>query len=392
MSSYELQHAASRMPAGSTAGRSGTTIAGLARRLQVRRPMKPSPLAVPNKRPVARSAGPASPAVSVVIPTCERRALLRRCLDAVLAQELDGGSFEVIVVDDAHDSETLHMIRELQSEPTAEGDRPAPDILYLRPRGGRGPAVARNRGWRNARAELIAFTDDDTVPEPGWLANGLGTMAQAPEWSAACGRVVVPLDSPKHRPTNRELMTLGLQDTDFMTANVFVRRRALEEIAGFDEQFTRPWREASDLQFRLARDAGEVGRCDDAVVLHPTHPESWGVCLRQQRNVYFDALLYKKHRRLYRERIRRVPPWRYYAIVALAVAALIAAALGGPGVALGCAGGAAALVLELAWRRLRDTSLAPRHLAEIVATSALVPFLSVYWRLRGAWRFRVLFL
>jgi len=170
--------------------------------------MKPSLVAVPNKRPVARCADPASPAVSVVIPTCGRRALLRRCLDAVLAQELDGASFEVIVVDDGHDSETLHMIRELQNEPVAEGDRPAPDILYLRPRSGRGPAVARNRGWRNARAELIAFTDDDTVPQPGWLASGLATMAQAPAWSAACGRVVVPRASPKHGPTDHESTTL----------------------------------------------------------------------------------------------------------------------------------------------------------------------------------------
>ena len=354
--------------------------------------MKPSLVAVPNKRPVARCADPASPAVSVVIPTCGRRALLRRCLDAVLAQELDGASFEVIVVDDGHDSETLHMIRELQNEPVAEGDRPAPDILYLRPRSGRGPAVARNRGWRNARAELIAFTDDDTVPQPGWLASGLATMAQAPAWSAACGRVVVPRASPKHGPTDDESTTLGVQESDLVTANAFVRRCALEQIGGFDEQFTRPWREGSDLQFTLARDAGEVGRCDDAVVLHPARSENWGVCLRRQRNVYFDALLYKKHRRLYRERIGRSPPWRHYAIVALAAASPIAAALGSRGVALGCAGAAAALVLELAWRRLRETSLAPRHVAQTVATSALVPFLSVYWRLRGAWRFRVLFL
>ena len=45
-----------------------------------------------------------------------------------------------------------------------------------------------------------------------------------------------------------------------------------------------------------------------------------------------------------------------------------------------------------AWRRLEGASRRPSHVAEMVVTSALIPFLSIYWRLRGAWRFRVLFL
>jgi hypothetical protein len=114
--------------------------------------------------------------------------------------------------------------------------------------------------------------------------------------------------------------------------------------------------------------------------------------LRQQRNAYFDALLYKKHRQLYRDRIRRVPPWRYYAIVALTAAALVCAVLGQFDGALASAVVAVVLVLEFAWQRLRETSLAPRHVLEMLITSALIPFLSVYWRVRGALRFRVLFL
>jgi hypothetical protein len=57
------------------------------------------------------------------------------------------------------------------------------------------------------------------------------------------------------------------------------------------------------------------------VVEHPVRPERWGVCLRQQKNVFFDALLYKKHPKLYRERILHAPPWDYYLIVALTLAA-----------------------------------------------------------------------
>jgi hypothetical protein len=128
------------------------------------------------------------------------------------------------------------------------------------------------------------------------------------------------------------------------------------------------------------------------VVLHPVRREPWGVCLRQQKNVFFDALLYKKHPRLYRERILRSPPWNYYGIVALTLAspAFWLADIGGSAVVsllLALAG-----VGHLAARRLRHTARTPEHVVEMVLTSALIPYLSVYWRLRGAIHFRVLFL
>jgi GT2 family glycosyltransferase len=187
-------------------------------------------------------------------------------------------------------------------------------------------------------------------------------------------------------------MTQGLQHAEFVTANAFVRRDALARIGGFDERFLRAWREDSDLQFRLMQHAGPVGRCDDARVLHPARPERWGVCLRQQHNTYFDALLYKKHPRLYRERIRRRPPWSYYAIVGATFAAGVFALLDAPPAAAVSASIALALVLRLAWQRLRPTRHDARHVLEMLATSALIPFLSVYWRTRGALHFRVLFL
>ena len=187
-------------------------------------------------------------------------------------------------------------------------------------------------------------------------------------------------------------MTEGLRTAEFVTANAFVHRRALARIGGFDERFTRAWREDSDLQFRLMREVGPVGRCATAVVAHPVRPERWGVSLRQQRNTFFDALLYKKHPRLYRERIRRVPPWKYYLLVAAVLLAPLLALAEAGGAATGAILLACLLVLQLALARLRRTTLAPSHVAEMLVTSALIPFLSVYWRLAGAWHFRVLFL
>ena len=325
------------------------------------------------------------PEVSVVVPTYRRPELLARCLERLIGQRLDASRFEIIIVDDGHDPRTQRLV-----EAAARGT-PVP-LTCLRPSTGRGPAVARNAGWRAARGVVVAFTDDDTLPATDWLEAGLAALQRHPDWSALSGRVEVPLAPPApRRPSDHELMTMGLSRAEFVTANAFVRRAALERVQGFDERFTRAWREDSDLQFRLMRDAGPVGRAEAAVVQHPARAERWGVCLRQQRNSFFEALLFKKHPVLYRERIDPGPPWRYYAIVgssAFAVAAFAAGSqrIGGAALAVAACG-----ALWVALQRLRPTSRAPAHVLEMLATSAVIPFLSVYWRLRGALRFRVLF-
>ena len=322
--------------------------------------------------------------LSVVIPTFRRPDLLCRCLEAVFAQTLDAHAFEVIVVDDGHTDDTQSVVDAFKA-------RVGPVVRYVRPRQGRGPAVARNAGWRAAYAKVIAFTDDDTMPAPDWLEQG--ERALVPGLVALCGRVAVPRDGgADYRPTDHELMTRGLETAEFVTANAFVRRSALLTVGGFDERFQRAWREDSDLQFRLLRDAGPVGRAEAAVVEHPVRPERWGVCLRQQKNVFFDALLYKKHPKLYRERILHAPPWDYYLIVALTLAAPALWAAGIDGSAAVSLLLALAGVLRLAAKRLRRTALTPEHVVEMVLTSCVIPFLSVYWRLRGALHFRVLFL
>ena len=325
-----------------------------------------------------------TPRVSVVIPTYKRPHLLLRCLKSVLTQDFDPDAYEVIVVDDGHDDATRQLIETLR-----EGAPLAAELRYLRPKHGRGPAVARNVGWRAARGALIAFTDDDTVPARNWLAEGEQTMKRHPDWVAMCGRVSVPIPG---EPTDHARMTAGLAKAEFVTANAFVRHWALHEVNGFDERFTRAWREDSDLQFRLMKHVGHVGRSSRAEVVHPVRPAPWGLSLSQQKNTFYDALLYKKHPRLYRERIRPVPPWNYYVIVGLAFLALMLLLARQPAAAAVCMAVVLALVLHLAWRRLRYTSRRLPHVLEMLATSALIPFLSVYWRIRGAIHFRVFFL
>lgn len=319
------------------------------------------------------------PKIAVVIATYRRPALLRRCLEAVLAQDIGAAHYEVVVVDDGRTDDTREVIADLAR-------RTQVPLRYLQPHDTRGPAGARNRGWRASNAPLIAFTDDDTVPAPSWLREGCRAMTK--QVAAVGGRIVVPLPE---RPTDHERNTQGLERAEFATANVFVWRAALHAVGGFDERYTRAWREDSDLHFSLMQICGPVGRACDAVVEHPVRPAPWGVSLRQQANVYFDALLFKKFPKLYRIKVRPRPPWLYYAVVGCTLGALLAWPAGDPSLAWSLAGAALLGLLWFAEQRLRGASHTPAHVAEMLVTSLAIPYLAIYWRLRGALRFRVPF-
>jgi GT2 family glycosyltransferase len=317
--------------------------------------------------------------VSVVVPTFQRAAFLEACLDALTQQTLAPSDYEVIVADDAASIDTRLQVRRWVGPEL-------PTITYVRVTGAHGPAAARNAGWRAARAPVVAFTDDDTIPMPDWLERALASFGDTTH--AAWGAVCVPL--PPH-PTDYERDVAGLQHAGFVTANCFVRRDVLEAIGGFDESFRAAWREDSDLFFRLLEQQCSIRHLPDATVIHPVRPAKWGVSVAQQRKAEFDALLYRKHRELYRIFVRPGRPWLYYPIV-LALGVMIAGALArSRAVTMAGATVWLALTMTFAARRLRGTSRAPSHVAEMLVTSALIPMLSLYHRVRGAVKHRVLF-
>ncbi len=322
-----------------------------------------------------------SVAVSVVVPTYRRDQLLDRCLSALASQDLPAECYEIIVSDNAGSPETERLVRSW-----VQPDEPS--IRYISAAEPRGPAAARNQGWRTARGAIIAFTDDDCIPTPSWLRMGLAGFNDG--IAGAWGQVIVPI--PEGVPTDYQLDAARLERAEFVNANCFYRREILEAIGGFDEQFQTAWREDSDLFFRLLESGSRVARVSDAVVVHPPHQARWGISLLQQRKSMFNALLYKKHPGLYRQRIQAYPPWRYYLSVSGLLTGAAGLALGAPVViSVGfCLW--AAVTGQFCAMRLTRTSHSASHVLEMLVTSALIPPLAVFWRLWGAVRFRVWFL
>ena len=238
---------------------------------------------------------------------------------------------------------------------------------------------------------LIAFTDDDCIPEPDWLDTRHGSLL--PRYS---GRVRAHRRSRGRRPTDYELNTSFLEHAEFATANCFYRREALVEAGGFDERFTTAGGRTPTFSSRCSAATSRLINIRRRRRRPPRAGRgSWGISIREQSKSMFNALLFKKHPDLYQERIKQPGALRYYLIVASAHAAFLSALVAG----LRLARRSRALRscwplahVSLCATRLSGTSRSPGHFLEMIVTSLVIPFHSFFWRLAGAVRFKVMLL
>lgn len=322
--------------------------------------------------------------ISVIIPTFKRPKLLYRCLTALYRQDYPGCFFEVAVVSDGPDPQTEAIVQFFA------GEYPDFCITFHSLPTRRGPAAARNYGWRRTAGDLVVFTDDDCIPENDWLAAYWRAYRfYDRRYVALAGKVTVPV---RDCPTDYEKNVAYLSTAEFITANCACSRGALELTGGFDEAFPTAWREDSDLQFKLLTGQIPIYHVSDALVCHPVRKTSWGVSIAEQRKSMFNALLFKKHPELYRSRIARGPVWNYYVIILASIVAALGFVAGSPAV-----GGIALLVwagalLYFIAKRLNGTDASLSHRTEMLVTSIAIPYLSVYWTIRGALRYKVFFL
>ncbi len=172
------------------------------------------------------NAEPSRPLIAVVVPTYQRADGAARMIDALERQTLDRALFEVVLVDDCSPDGSVAEIAE-------RGARSPLHVQVLSTPANAGPAGARNLGWRATRAALLAFVDDDCVPEPRWLEAGLARLVSDERLGVLQGQT--------RRPEGTKLgdWTLWREITGptpfFEGCNIFYRREAFEATGGFDE-------------------------------------------------------------------------------------------------------------------------------------------------------------
>jgi len=320
--------------------------------------------------------------ISIIIPTYKRPTLLKRCLQSLIIQDFNCDEYEIIVVTDGLDEETNRMLTDTEFY-TSFSNLFCYSLPFRK-----GPAAARNAGWRIARGFLILFTDDDCIPSINWIKNFYNAFRFYGECDMALtGKVVVPLPPS---PTDFELNTARLECVDFVTANCACTKAALEMVNGFDEAFTMAWREDSDLQFNLLKNQIPIEKIEEAIVIHPARKAPWGISLKEQRKSMFNALLFKKHPQLYKEKIGSPAVRSYYLMIVLLFTSFAEWFSNSKIIALVCFMAWLYLTISFILKRLNNASLSINHITEMIATSILIPFVSVFWNLYGAVKFKVL--
>lgn len=230
------------------------------------------------------------PQVTVVVPTYCRPHLLGRLVAALEAQTLPPDRFDVVVVDNASSDDTSTRLSALASA--------SPLRLRHLIEHKRGPAATRNAGWRASTAPIVAFIDDDCVPEPGWLAGGLATIST----DDRIGVVQGCTRKPEGQPHGGD-WTLWRQITEptpfFEGCNIFYRRAALEQSDGFDEDIGN-YGEDTALGWSVIDGGWKRGYAEDAVAYHDVEERGVAYHVRTgllERNVARIAKRYPDFRR-----------------------------------------------------------------------------------------------
>ncbi len=259
------------------------------------------------------------PDVSVVVPSHARRLRLRWLLNALEEQTLAAERFEVIVVhdytgDDAELVERHGLARDGRLNAVA-----------IEPGTG-SPARQRNIGWRKARAELVAFVDDDCRPEPVWLEELLAGAAAHP------GAIVQGSTRPdpyeiqvRASPHVRSLSFEPPYDYA-PTCNIAYPRALLEQVDGFDEAFSaHSGGEDTDLSMRARATGATLVAAPDARVYHSVEAYSLPAALKLNLKWRHLVFVFKRHPELRRLLIHGVF-WRrtHRDVVLLTLGALLA--------------------------------------------------------------------
>jgi glycosyltransferase involved in cell wall biosynthesis len=216
-----------------------------------------------------------------VVSSYRRPAFLPELITALEAQTLPADDFEVVVVDNGSGDDTWSVLRRLC-------DATALRLQIARTSANRGPAGGRNLAVSLTRAPFVAFTDDDCLPTPGWLAAMLRASNGA---DIVQGRTAPDPEGARTSPWDRSV-DVRVQTPFYETCNLGAHRRLLEQLGGFDTTGTvvghrsaRPFGEDAELGWRAKMAGARVVFEPSAVVHHRWLPGRYWDWLAERRQL-----------------------------------------------------------------------------------------------------------
>ena len=217
------------------------------------------------------NSNPSSPDISVIVLNYNGRQWLERCLTAARLQ-VDGHG-ELVLVDNASTDGSIEFVRER-----------FPDVRLLTLDRNLGFAGGNNAGARMAKGRYLAFLNNDTVPQPGWLDALKGPFEGNPAVALTTSRIVY-LDDPSiidsagdgylraggaFKRFHGGAFALGNDSGEVFGAcgaACMVRRDVFVELGGFDEDFFMVYEDV-DLSYRARLRGNRCVYVADAIVHH----------------------------------------------------------------------------------------------------------------------------
>lgn len=263
------------------------------------------------------------PSVSVVCSTYQRAHRLPSLFAALERQTFDRAKFEVVIVDDGSTDGAAEVLSELAAA------SPLTVRLVIQPQN-RGVAVGRNAGVAAASAPVIAFTDDDCAPSPGWLQAGLDAMQSSGAAIVVGSTQPNPEQAANNGPFSRTI-SMSADTANFLlaTCNIFYKRDDFVSIGGFNEDFKgKGGGEDTDLGWRLLDAGAESTFAPDALVWHDIDPGTFRTAVKQARTAQALPRLVRLHPRRARPKLTWRIFWgRHHLVAFLAVVGLLLAAV-----------------------------------------------------------------
>ncbi len=223
--------------------------------------------------------------VSIVIPTHGRPENIKFLLKHLEKQTFK--DFEVVVIVDGGDTDI------------EEYKKKCPYKIIVKNLPNMGCNAARNQGIKLTNTEIVAFTDDDCIPDNDWLEKGVKYF----EDSNVVGVEGLIYSERKGNPTHRtpQILDRKFNIVQGKTANMFYRKKILDEIKGFDENFSVKisrgrlgYRGDTDIAWRV-KEKGKLPFAKDVKVFHPVDKTTLKKELLNSKAFVFTALLLKKH-------------------------------------------------------------------------------------------------
>ncbi len=225
--------------------------------------------------------------IAVTVAVHNEEKTIKQLIESLLGQTRKPD--EIIFVDDGSKDRTVLLIQEYSKE--------HPEIrLHVQKQ--KGPAAARNRAWKESCSDICVFTDGDCVPEPDWIEKLVQPLV-TPQ-TGGCGGTYKTLNT--HSLLARFIgweiswryhKVRGLIDCHG-SYNLAVRRKILEEVGGFNEEYPQASGEDFDMTYKIAKQWNLV-YVPEAVVGH-YHPERLLPYLKNQVRRGYDRIkLYCDH-------------------------------------------------------------------------------------------------